>query len=182
MAGLGVVRRFSCMWGMCSLCCVGLLVCLHVCVCRASPASLPRDILAHPLYKTVFGERNFLVTPRGPRTLVSAPFGGRKFEFSLNAHKLRVVEVYDDGTRLALVDVKDMSTLGVELPPRLTSTLFLHWRCEELGGAAVPRGSLLVLRPRSYADMQVLFLAVGECLYEVPQEKRDQRLQAIVER
>ena len=117
------------------------------------PRRLPETILAMPLYKRTFGDRNFEVVPTatGALKLIRA-VAGCFYEFYVDADSSLIVQEHSEHAGLLeLLDVDGINaTWAEELPVRLRSRLYSHWYCRETAA--------ILLRPRSFDKRSVQFV------------------------
>ena len=116
-------------------------------------SSLPSEIIHHPLYERIFGDRNFKTCLENGVMKTAMPIEGRVYSFLLDEDDLIVIERdAQTNVELRLLDsfcLTDKLSWGFELPGTLKEN-YSHWYCENK--------KAVLFRGRSFSEKSVEFL------------------------
>ena len=120
-------------------------------------SSLPIEIICHPLYKRIFGYRNFTTCLENGVMKTAMPIEGRVYSFLLDENDLIVIERdAQTNIELRLLDsfcLTDKLSWGFELPVTLKEN-YSHWYSEN--------EKAVLFRGRSFSEKNVEFLMMFE--------------------
>ena len=114
------------------------------------PVSLPKEILDHPLYKRVFGTKNFEVVTKNGILETTKLTAGCTYQFLRTKQKLHVTEI-ESSTKEEhmLLDWTTIDQWGAELQPRLVQ-MHSHW--------INMQNQVIALRGQPFHDKHISFL------------------------
>ena len=146
------------------------------------PASLPKEVLDHGLYRRVFGRRNFEVVPKAGAWETSRLVFGRKYQFFKNQKQLHILETDPNSNEeFELLDYSATSEWAAEMKPRLKQ-MHSHCLCRQKGA--------IFLRGRAFNDRSVSYVlllkeshneVVEASVHPVPKHLRSQPTDQLLE-
>ena len=118
-------------------------------------SSLPSEIIHHPLYERIFGDRNFKTCLENGLMKTAMPIEGQVYSFLLDEDDLIVIERdAQTNIELRLLDsfcLTDKMSWGFELPEILKEN-YSHWYSEN--------EKAVLFRGRSFSEKSVEFLMI----------------------